>query len=270
MDEVPEIQDAPDAKPLVVTEGRIEVKDVTFEYPDDHNRVLRHVNLEIAPGENLAIVGESGGGKTTLANLIPRFYDVNEGAILIDGTDVRSVTMKSLRKAIGVVQQDVYLFSGTVRENIAYGKPDATDEEIVQAAVMAGADSFIRGLKNGYDSYIGERGVKLSGGQKQRLSIARLFLKNPPILILDEATSALDNESEILVSRSLQKLAKGRTTMTIAHRLTTIRHADRIVVLGHDGIAEEGNHEELLALHGIYWRLWNGILPDEVEAGAAS
>ena len=233
---------------------------MSFEYPDDHNKVLRHVDLTIHPGESLALVGPSGGGKTTLCNLIPRFYDVTSGQILIDGQDVRKVTLKSLRQAIGVVQQDVYLFSGTVAENIAYGKPGATQDEIVAAAKLAGADGFIRELKDGYDTYVGERGVKLSGGQKQRISIARVFLKNPPILLLDEATSALDNESEILVGQSLDALAKGRTTLTIAHRLTTIKNADRILVLGRDGIEEEGTHEELLARKGIYYRLWNGLL----------
>ena len=260
MDTPVEIEDAPDAKPLQVDKGGIEFQDVSFEYPDDHNKVLRHVDLRIKPGENLALVGPSGGGKTTLCNLIPRFYDVTGGRILIDGQDVRQVTLHSLREAIGVVQQDVYLFSGTVAENIAYGKPGATREEIEQAARLAGADGFVRELKDGYDTYVGERGVKLSGGQKQRISIARVFLKNPPILLLDEATSALDNESEILVGQSLDALAKGRTTLTIAHRLTTIKNADRILVLGKDGIEEEGTHDQLLALHGIYYRLWNGLV----------
>ncbi len=260
MDTPVEITDAPDARDLTVSRGGIEFRDVSFEYPDDHNKVLRHVDLTIHPGESLALVGPSGGGKTTLCNLIPRFYDVTSGQILIDGQDVRKVTLKSLRQAIGVVQQDVYLFSGTVAENIAYGKPGATQDEIVAAAKLAGADGFIRELKDGYDTYVGERGVKLSGGQKQRISIARVFLKNPPILLLDEATSALDNESEILVGQSLDALAKGRTTLTIAHRLTTIKKADRILVLGRDGIEEEGTHEELLARKGIYYRLWNGLL----------
>ena len=260
MDTPVEITDAPDARPLTVKEGGIEFHDVSFEYPDDHNKVLRHVDLTIRPGESLALVGPSGGGKTTLCNLIPRFYDVTSGQILIDGQDVRKVTLKSLRQAIGVVQQDVYLFSGTVAENVAYGKPNATKEEIVNAAKLAGADGFINELKDGYDTYVGERGVKLSGGQKQRISIARVFLKNPPILLLDEATSALDNESEILVGQSLDALAKGRTTLTIAHRLTTIKNADRILVLGRDGIEEEGTHEQLLERKGIYYRLWNGLL----------
>jgi ATP-binding cassette subfamily B protein len=221
--------------------------------------VLRHVNLEIHAGERLALVGPSGGGKTTLCNLIPRFYDVSDGVISIDGQNIRNVTVKSLRDAIGIVQQDVYLFSGTVAENIAYGKPGATREEIIQAAKLAGADRFVSALKDGYDTYVGERGVKLSGGQKQRLSIARVFLKNPPILILDEATSALDNESEILVGQSLDKLAHGRTTLTIAHRLTTIKDYDRILVLGAEGILEEGSHDELLAKQGVYYRLWNQL-----------
>ena len=260
MDTPVAIADAPDARPLTVREGGIEFRDVSFEYPDDHNQVLRHVNLRIRPGESLALVGPSGGGKTTLCNLIPRFYDVTGGEILIDGQDIRHVTLRSLRDAIGVVQQDVYLFSGTVAENIAYGKPGATRAEIEQAARLAGADGFVRALKDGYDTYVGERGVKLSGGQKQRIAIARVFLKNPPILLLDEATSALDNESEILVGQSLDKLAKGRTTLTIAHRLTTIQNADRILVLGKDGIEEEGSHAELLARKGIYYRLWNGLV----------
>ncbi|MCD8367925.1 MAG: ABC transporter ATP-binding protein/permease [Clostridiales bacterium] len=260
MDTPIDIRDAEDAVPLEVREGGIVFHDVSFEYPDDHNKVLRHVELNIRPGENLALVGPSGGGKTTLCNLIPRFYDVTSGEILIDGQDIRHVTLESLRKSIGVVQQDVYLFSGTVAENISYGKPEASREEIEEAARLAGAEEFILQLKDGYDTYVGERGVKLSGGQKQRLSIARVFLKNPPILLLDEATSALDNESEVLVGQSLDKLAKGRTTLTIAHRLTTIKNADRILVLGKRGIEEEGNHQELLAQKGIYYRLWNGLV----------
>nr|WP_276870011.1 ABC transporter ATP-binding protein [Fournierella massiliensis] len=263
MDADVEIFDEPDARPLTVTEGAIRLEDVSFEYPDDHNQVLRNVNLSIRPGEKVALVGPSGGGKTTLCNLIPRFYDVTSGRILIDDQDVRSVTLKSLRGAIGVVQQDVYLFSGTVYENIAYGKVGASREEVIAAAKLAGAHEFITQLKNGYDTYVGERGVKLSGGQKQRISIARVFLKNPPILILDEATSALDNESEVLVGKSLEKLARGRTTLTIAHRLTTIQHADRILVLGAEGIEEEGTHEQLLAKQGVYYRLWNGMVGAE-------
>ena len=216
-------------------------------------------SLDIRPGERLALVGPSGGGKTTLCNLIPRFYEVTSGRILIDGQDIRHVTLKSLRQDIGIVQQDVYLFSGTVAQNIAYGKPGATREEIMEAARLAGAEKFILALKDGFDTYVGERGVKLSGGQKQRIAIARVFLKNPPILILDEATSALDNESEILVGQSLEKLAHGRTTLTIAHRLTTIKDYDRILVLGEEGIVESGTHDQLLAKQGVYYRLWNQL-----------
>ncbi|MEG2500182.1 MAG: ABC transporter ATP-binding protein [Oscillospiraceae bacterium] len=258
MDADVDILDEDGAKPLNAVKGDIKFDDVSFEYPDDHNRVLHHLSLEIHAGEKLALVGPSGGGKTTLTNLIPRFYDATSGQILIDGQDVRGVTLKSLRGAIGIVQQDVYLFSGSVYDNIAYARPEASEEEVHAAAKLAGAHEFILGLKDGYNSYVGERGVKLSGGQKQRISIARVFLKNPPILILDEATSALDNESEQLVNESLASLAKGRTTLTIAHRLTTIQNADRILVLGDSGILEEGSHEELLAKKGVYYRLWNG------------
>ncbi|MDE7258727.1 MAG: ATP-binding cassette domain-containing protein, partial [Lachnospiraceae bacterium] len=214
--------------------------------------VFRGLNLDIRAGEKIAIVGPSGGGKTTLCNLIPRFYDINEGEILLDGESIHHYTLKSLRKNIGMVQQDVYLFSGTVYENIAYGKENASMEEVVEAAKRAGAHEFITALKDGYDTYVGERGVKLSGGQKQRISIARVFLKNPPILIMDEATSALDNESEFQVAKSLEALAKGRTTITIAHRLSSIRNSDRILVLTEEGIVEEGTHESLLELGGIY------------------
>lgn len=265
MDAPIEIQDAEDAVPLQMKEGSIDFKKVSFEYPDDHNHVLKDLSLHVAPGERVALVGPSGGGKTTLCNLIPRFYDVTGGEIDVDGQDIRHVTLKSLREAIGVVQQDVYLFSGSVAENIAYGKKDATMEEIRQAAKLAGADEFISGLKDGYDTYVGERGVKLSGGQKQRISIARVFLKNPPILILDEATSALDNESELLVGKSLNQLAQGRTTITIAHRLTTIRNYDRILVLSGDGIEEEGSHEELLKKRGSYYRLWSQLTGEDGE-----
>ena len=259
MDTPVAIQDAPDAVPLQPGPGAIRFENVSFEYPDDHNKVLHDISLDIHAGERLALVGASGGGKTTLCNLIPRFYEVTDGRILIDGQDIRHVTLKSLRQDIGIVQQDVYLFSGTVAQNIAYGKPGATREEIVEAARLAGAERFILALKDGFDTYVGERGVKLSGGQKQRIAIARVFLKNPSILILDEATSALDNESEILVGQSLEKLAHGRTTLTIAHRLTTIKDYDRILVLGEEGIVESGTHEQLLAKQGVYYRLWNQL-----------
>ena len=254
-----DIMDKKNATELTVTDGEIRFDDVTFEYPDDGNRVLEHLNLTVRPGENLALVGESGGGKTTLASLIPRFYEVSAGSILIDGQKITDVTLKSLRNNIGIVQQDVYLFSGTVYDNIAYGDFTATPEQIREAARMAGADEFINELKDGYDSYVGERGVKLSGGQKQRIAIARVFLKNPKILLLDEATSALDTESELLIERSLKELSVGRTTITIAHRLSTIKNSDRIIVLGRKGIEEEGTHDQLLANRKTYYRLWNGI-----------
>lgn len=263
MDAEVDIFDEPGAKDIGHVRGDVTFDHVGFTYMDDGTEVLSDINLTVKAGENIALVGPSGGGKTTLCNLIPRFYDVTGGKILIDGQDVRGVTLHSLRGAIGVVQQDVYLFSGTVAENIAYGRPGATRAEIEEAARLAGADAFVRALKDGYDTYVGERGVKLSGGQKQRLAIARVFLKNPRILLLDEATSALDNESEILVGQSLDKLAKGRTTLTIAHRLTTIKNADRILVLGRDGIEEEGSHDELLAKQGVYYRLWNGLVSGE-------
>ena len=256
MDADIEIFDEPNAKPLVNPKGDIEFKNVSFEYPDDHNRVFTGLNLKIKSGEKIAFVGPSGGGKTTLCNLIPRFYDVTDGEILLDGKNIKEYTLKSLRRNIGIVQQDVYLFSGTVFENIAYGKPDATLEEVIDAAKRAGAHEFVTELKDGYYTYVGERGVKLSGGQKQRISIARVFLKNPPIIILDEATSALDNESEFAVARSLAKLSEGRTTVTIAHRLSTIRKSDRILVLTDEGIMEEGSHNELLEQKGIYYRFY--------------
>ena len=256
MDTEPEITDAKDAKELQNIEGSIEFRDVSFHYESEDRNVLTHLSLNVKAGESIALVGPSGGGKTTLCSLIPRFYEVSSGSIWVDGIDIKSVTLTSLRDNIGVVQQDVYLFSGSVRENIAYGKVDATEEEIIEAAKLAGAHEFISSLPDGYDTYVGERGVKLSGGQKQRISIARLFLKNPPILILDEATSALDNESEKLVQDSLEKLAKGRTTFTIAHRLTTIKNADRILVLTENGIEESGTHSELIAKGGIYSELY--------------
>ena len=251
-----DIFDDEDAEELTDVKGSIEFKDVSFEYNDTQKEVLDHINLSIKEGEKVALVGPSGGGKTTICNLIPRFYDTTEGSIYLDDKDIKKITLKSLRQNIGIVQQDVYLFAGTVYDNIAYGNPKATREQVIQAAKLAGAHEFISELKDGYDSYVGERGVKLSGGQKQRISIARVFLKNPKILILDEATSALDNESEYLVSKSLERLAKGRTTLTIAHRLTTIQNADRILVLTENGIVEEGNHKELLDKKGVYYQLY--------------
>ena len=251
-----EIFDEPDAVELEHTDGQVEFKHVSFEYPDDHNIVFKDLNLKIHAGEKVAVVGPSGGGKTTLCNLIPRFYDVTEGQILLDGEDIRHFTLKSLRSNIGVVQQEVYLFSGTVYDNIAYGKKEATRDEVIEAAKRAGAHEFIMELKDGYDTYVGERGVKLSGGQKQRISIARVFLKDPQLIILDEATSALDNESEFEVARSLAKLSEGRTTITIAHRLSSIRNSDRILVLTDQGIVEEGTHESLLQQKGIYYHFY--------------
>lgn len=251
-----EIFDDENATEMPKPEGKIEFKNVSFEYPDDHNKVFNNLNLSVNPGEKLAIVGPSGGGKTTLCNLIPRFYEINSGSISIDGVNIKQYTLKSLRKNIGMVQQDVYLFSGTVMENIRYGKPDASEEEVKNAAIMAGADDFINELKDGYNTYVGERGVKLSGGQKQRIAIARVFLKNPPIMILDEATSALDNESEYAVAESLDRLSEGRTTITIAHRLSSIKNSDRILVLTDNGIEEEGNHDELMQLKGIYYKFY--------------
>ncbi len=256
MDTEPDIIDEKCAEELSDVRGDVEFCDVSFSYESENKKVLSHLNLTVGAGESIALVGPSGGGKTTLCSLIPRFYDVSSGEIKIDGKDIKSVTLDSLRSNIGVVAQDVYLFSGSVRENIAYGKTDATDEEIFEAARLAGAHEFISSLPDGYDTYVGERGVKLSGGQKQRISIARVFLKNPPILILDEATSALDNESEKLVQRSLETLAKGRTTFTIAHRLTTIRNADRILVLTENGIEESGSHAELIEKGGMYSELY--------------
>lgn len=257
MDEPVDIFNEPDAIDLTSAKGDISFKNVRFKYSDNGKYVLNHINLDIKAGESIAIVGPSGGGKTTLCNLIPRFYDLDSGEILIDGNNIKKLTLKSLRNNIGMVQQDVYLFSGTVYENILYGNPDASREDVVEAAKAAGAHEFISELKDGYDTYVGERGLKLSGGQKQRISIARLFLKNPSILILDEATSALDNESEMLVQNSLKKLSEGRTTFTIAHRLTTIKNATRIFVLTQNGIVEEGTHAELIESNGEYAKLYS-------------
>lgn len=253
----PDLRDAPNAVELAQVRGHIEFRDVSFRYKEDHEEVLQHLALEIRPGEYVALVGASGAGKTTLCSLIPRFYEVTAGAILLDGHDIRDVTLRSLRGHIGIVQQDVYLFAGTVAENIRYGKPDASRQEIVEAARRAHAHEFIMALPHGYDTDIGQRGVRLSGGQKQRLSIARVFLKNPAIIIFDEATSALDNQSEKAVQDSLEQLAQNRTTIVIAHRLSTIRNAQRIVALSDAGIAEQGTHAELLALNGIYANLYN-------------
>ena len=257
MHEPVSIQEKPNAIELDEVRGEIEFDDVSFAYESTREQVLSGIRLRVQPGESVALVGPSGSGKTTLCSLIPRFYDVSSGAIRIDGHDVRDFTLKSLRSHIGVVQQDVYMFSGTVLNNIEYGKPGASREEIIRAAKLAGAHEFISELENGYDTYVGEHGLKLSGGQKQRISIARVFLKNPPILILDEATSALDNESERLVQQSLEKLMRGRTTFTIAHRLTTIRSADKILVLTDEGIVEQGSHAELMAREdGVYHKLY--------------
>ncbi|MBQ3559947.1 MAG: ABC transporter ATP-binding protein [Agathobacter sp.] len=253
----PDIADAPNAVELRDVKGDITFEDVTFSYNDHSDTVLKGVNLEVPAGAYMALVGSSGAGKTTLCSLIPRFYDVNSGTIRIDGKDIREVTLKSLRSQIGIVQQDVYLFAGTIFENIAYGKPGATMDEVIQAAKNANAHDFIMSFPDGYMTDIGQRGIKLSGGQKQRLSIARVFLKNPPILIFDEATSALDNESEKVVQDSLESLAKNRTTFVIAHRLTTIQNAEKILVLTEEGIAESGTHEELLAKKGIYEKLYH-------------
>ena len=253
----PDITDKPDAVEVGNLQGDIEFKNVSFHYEDNKEKVLNHINLKVHAGEYMALVGPSGVGKTTLCSLIPRFYEVSEGAIQIDGMDVRDMKLANLRNNIGIVQQDVYLFAGTIMDNIRYGKPGATDAEVILAAKRANAHEFIMAFPDGYDTDIGQRGVKLSGGQKQRLSIARVFLKNPPILIFDEATSALDNESEKVVQQSLEELAKNRTTFVIAHRLTTIRNAQRILVLTENGIAEQGTHEELLAKKGVYESLYH-------------
>ena len=251
-----EIFDDEDAVDLENVKGKIEIKDVSFKYNNNSENVLNNISFTINPGQKVALVGPSGGGKTTLCNLIPRFYDVEDGEILVEGIDVRKIKLQSLRSNIGMVQQDVYLFSGTVRENILYGKPDATEQEVIDAAKAAGAYDFIMNLENGFDTYVGERGVMLSGGQKQRISIARVFLKNPPILILDEATSALDNKSEFIVQESLENLAKGRSSLTIAHRLTTVQNADLILVLTEDGIIERGTHQQLMEQKGYYYNLY--------------
>ena len=257
MDIEPDIQDAKDAVSVKNLEGDIAFENVSFHYESNKEQVLKNINLQVAAGEYVALVGASGVGKTTLCSLIPRFYEVTEGAIKIDGMDIRKMKQADLRSQIGIVQQDVYLFVGNILDNIRYGKPDATDEEVILAAKRANAHDFIMSFPDGYQSDIGQRGVKLSGGQKQRLSIARVFLKNPPILIFDEATSALDNESELVVQQSMEELAKDRTTFVIAHRLSTIRKAQRILVLTEDGIAEEGTHEELLEKKGAYEALYN-------------
>nr|WP_284703776.1 ABC transporter ATP-binding protein [Clostridium swellfunianum] len=252
----PDITDRKEAVELGKVKGQISFENVTFSY-DNRNTVLNNINVNIEAGKTIAVVGPSGGGKTTFCSIIPRFYEVDNGAVKIDGIDIRDIKLKSLRNNIGIVQQDVYMFSGTIKENIAYGKPGSTDEEIIEAAKKANAHEFIMGLEQGYNTYVGERGVKLSGGQKQRISIARVFLKNPPILILDEATSALDNESEKYIQNSLEDLAKNRTTVVIAHRLSTIRNADNILVLTEEGIQEEGTHDELLDKNGVYAGLYN-------------
>ena len=253
----PDIVDAADAKPLKNVKGNVCYEDVSFHYSDDDTLVLSHVSFEIPAGKSIALVGPSGSGKTTICSLLPRFYDVTEGRVTIDGNDVRKLTLESLRSQIGLVSQDVYLFGGSIKDNIAYGKPEATMDEIVDAAKKANIHDFIMELPDKYDTFVGERGTRLSGGQKQRISIARVFLKNPPVLILDEATSALDNESERFIQKSLEELAKDRTTITIAHRLSTIRNADEILVVADCGIAERGTHEELLALDGIYARYYD-------------
>ena len=247
----PDIVDSEEATKLSNVQGEIEFSNVSFSY-NDKTEVLKDINLTIKKGQTVALVGPSGGGKSTFCSLIPRFYEVNEGSITIDGKDIREVTLESLRRSIGMVQQDVYMFSGTVGENILYGKPEASREEVIKASKLANAHDFIMELEKGYDTYVGERGVKLSGGQKQRISIARAFLKNPPILILDEATSALDNESERLIQESLKTLSKGRTTLVIAHRLSTIKNADNIMVLSVNGIEEQGTHDELISKGGMY------------------
>lgn len=257
METDPDITNQPKAKELSDVKGNIKFDNVSFRYSENTDYVLKNLSFEVEKGKNIALVGPSGGGKTTICSLIPRFYEITEGNISIDGKNIKDILIASLRKNIGIVQQDVYLFSGNVKENIKYGKPDASDQEIIEAAKLAGAHDFIMSLPDGYDTYVGERGVKLSGGQKQRISIARVFLKNPPILILDEATSSLDNESEHIVQQSLERLAKGRTTITIAHRLSTIINADKILVINDSNIIEEGSHTELMNKKGFYYNLYN-------------
>lgn len=264
MDTEPSIKDSRDSVALEKVKGRVEFKNVSFKY-DEGGHVLNDINLNLEPGETVALVGPSGGGKSTLCSLIPRFYEVTDGTIRIDGMDIRDIKLESLRKNIGIVQQDVYLFAGTILENIKYGKPGASSEEVIEAALRANAHDFIMGLEKGYDTYVGERGVKLSGGQKQRISIARAFLKNPPILILDEATSSLDNQSEKVVQQSLESLSSNRTTFVIAHRLSTIRRAKTILVLTDNGIEEKGSHEELINSNGVYASLYNAQFEDNEE-----
>ncbi len=264
----PLINDLPNATKLEEVKGHINFENVTFSY-NDHEKVLNNIKLDIDAGKTLALVGPSGGGKTTLCHLIPRFYEVDEGRITIDGKDIKEVKVKSLRENIGLVSQDVFLFAGTIRDNIMYGNVSASEEELINAAKNAEIHDFIKDLPDGYDTNVGERGIRLSGGQKQRISIARVFLKNPPILILDEATSALDNETEIKIQCALEKLSKGRTSLVIAHRLSTIKNADEIVVITEEGIKERGSHEELLLVEGIYAKLYKaqfkGYIPDEIE-----
>lgn len=265
MDIKSDIEDSEDAVEIKDVKGKIEFKDVSFSYNDGEGTVLSNLDISIEPGRTVALVGPSGAGKTTLCHLIPRFYDIKEGAILLDGIDIRDIKLNSLRKNIGLVQQDVFLFTGTIRENIMYGNPDANENEVIQSAKDASIDQFIMSLPNGYDTYIGEKGVRLSGGQKQRISIARLFLKNPAILILDEATSSLDNQTEIIIQESLEKLSRGRTSLVIAHRLSTIKNADEIIVLTGQGVEERGNHEELLARDGLYAELYRSQFKNLVE-----
>lgn len=265
MDTKSDIVDKKDAIDLDNVKGEIEFKDVSFSYSDDEDTILSNLNIKIDSGKTVALVGPSGAGKTTLCHLIPRFYETKDGNIFIDGVNIRDIKLKSLRKNIGLVQQDVFLFTGTIKENILYGNPSANDEEVIQAAKYASIHEFIKSLPEGYDTYIGEKGVRLSGGQKQRISIARLFLKNPPILILDEATSALDNETEVMIQKSLENLSKGRTALVIAHRLSTIKNADEIIVLTKNGIEERGSHEELIKREGLYEKLYKSQFKDLIQ-----